>query len=187
VTLRSLTFIAVLSFVGVTAAQTPADFQVTPEMLRQVPTFESVLVSAVNQAATRITDRALQVVPESNSARRLVRCQGIRDAWRRRHVLRCGSARYRGHEHVALESISAAATKPGPEPEYAASRHFGVVGRRSVNDDDQPRQGIHRVHTPGDHRSHAGCRHPVAQEGQARRSRRLDPGSLERWPPQAVI
>jgi len=61
---RSLTVIAVFSAASLAAAQAAVDSQVQPDTLRQVQNFESVLVSAVNQAATRVTDRALQAVPD---------------------------------------------------------------------------------------------------------------------------
>ena len=61
---RSLIVIAVLSVARVATAQTAVEPQVQPETLRQVQNFESLLVSAVNQAATKVTDRALKAVQQ---------------------------------------------------------------------------------------------------------------------------
>jgi len=64
VVFRSLIVVAALSVASVAAAQTAVESQVQEDTLRQVQNFESVLVSAVNQAASKVTDRALKAVPD---------------------------------------------------------------------------------------------------------------------------
>lgn len=62
---RSIAIVAALSLGGgVAAAQTVADPQVNPDVLRQIQSFESVLAGAITQAGQRVTDRALQVIPD---------------------------------------------------------------------------------------------------------------------------
>ena len=61
---RSIAIVAALSVAGVAGAQTVADPQVQPEVLRQIRSFETALAGAITQAGQRVTDRALQVIPD---------------------------------------------------------------------------------------------------------------------------
>ena len=61
---RSMSFVAALSVASVVFAQTPVDSQVSPDTLRQVKSVESLLVSAVTQAATKLNSRAVQAVSD---------------------------------------------------------------------------------------------------------------------------
>ena len=61
---RSLIVVAAFGVASVAHAQTPVDSQVSPDTLRQVKNVESLLVTAVTQAATKLSQRAVQAVPD---------------------------------------------------------------------------------------------------------------------------